>query len=336
MKTITKNYNLKPYNSFGVDVSAKYFISINSTKELEEVLSINKYPNTFILGGGSNILFTKDLDALCLHINNKDIKVVEETKEDVIIECAAGENWHSFVLWCLQNNYGGIENLSLIPGNVGASPVQNIGAYGVELKDVFLSCKTLNVENGLSRTFTKEDCQFGYRNSIFKTTLKGKYIITSITIKLQKPNYHRTNYSYGSIKEILSSENPTIREVSDAIIQIRKSKLPNPTELGNAGSFFKNPIVNLAHYNTLKIQYPDIPCYNESNDKVKIPAAWLIEKSDLKGMRYKNAGVHTNQPLVLVNHNNAKGSEIVELARIVQEKVATNFEIDLECEVTIF
>ena len=335
--TILENISLKPYNTFGVDVKAKHFVSVNSIEELKFVLKLKEYPEKFILGGGSNMLLTKDIEALVIHLVIKNIEIVSKTENTVTIKAAAGENWHDFVLWCLEHNYGGIENLSLIPGNVGTAPIQNIGAYGVELKDVFVSCKALHIDTLEIKTFTKEDCKFDYRNSIFKQDVKGEYIILSITLNLTVKD-HNLKTSYGAITEELNKlniKNPTIQDVSKAVITIRESKLPNPKVIGNSGSFFKNPIISKSHFNTLKINFPQIPSYPISEDSIKIPAGWLIEHAGFKGKRFGNYGVHKNQALVLVNYDDAKGEDIFKLSQLIQITIKRIFDINLEIEVNI-
>jgi len=335
--TILKNISLKPYNSFGIDVSAKYFVSVTSTEELKSVLNLKEYPVKFILGGGSNILLTKDVEALVIYVNLKNIEIVSKTERTVTVKASAGENWHDFVLWCLNHNFGGIENLSLIPGKVGAAPIQNIGAYGVELKDVFLSCEALHIETQNIKTFTKEACKFGYRNSIFKQEIKGKYIILSITLTLSSKN-HKLQMSYGAIKEELIKKginSPTIIDVSNAVIAIRESKLPDPKIIGNCGSFFKNPIISKSHFEKLKLNFPEMPSYKVSEKEIKIPAGWLIEHLGFKGKRFGNYGVHKDQALVLVNYNDAKGEDIFKLSQLIQSTVKQIFDINLEIEVNI-
>lgn len=334
---ILQNISLKPYNTFGIDAKAKHFVAIKSVEELKSALALEAYPNKFILGGGSNMLLTQDLDALVIKMNIKGIEVVSEDETHVIVKSGAGETWHEFVLWCLARNYGGIENLSLIPGYVGASPIQNIGAYGVEVKDVFQSCNALHIESLDSHVFEKDDCQFGYRESIFKSTNKGEYVITSVSFKLKKKN-HILHTSYGAITtelDLMGIKNPTIQDVSKAVIAIRESKLPNPKDIGNSGSFFKNPVVSLPHFNRLRNNFPEIPHYPVSETEVKIPAGWLIEKSGFKGKTLGNYGVHKKQALVLVNYNDAKGEDIYNLALLIQKTIAILFEIPIEMEVNI-
>ncbi|MEX0996159.1 MAG: UDP-N-acetylmuramate dehydrogenase [Flavobacteriaceae bacterium] len=334
---IVENKNLKHYNTFGVTAYAKYFAEVNSVEELREILKDSRFPDKFILGGGSNMLLTRDIEALVIHINLKGISIDFEDDNFVHLKIMAGENWHQLVLYCLENNYGGIENLSLIPGNTGAAPIQNIGAYGVELKDVFLSCEAMHVESDEMKTFDLEACQFGYRSSLFKTAEKGNYIITSVTLKLTKKD-HKINVGYGAIQEELlkmNVEKPTIQDVSKAVIAIRQSKLPDPKELGNSGSFFKNPVVDKAAFEVFSSRFPEAPFYKVSKSEYKIPAGWLIEQTGFKGKRFGDAGVHTKQALVLVNYGNATGAEILELSRKIKETVLERFGIAIEAEVNV-
>ena len=334
---IKNNISLKPYNTFGIDALAKHFVSVNNLDELKAVLALKDYPSKLILGGGSNMLLTKNQDALVIHVNLLGITIISEDKNSVVVTANAGENWHEFVLWCLKHDFGGVENLSLIPGNVGTAPIQNIGAYGVELKDTFVSCEALALETNTIKSFSKTDCNFGYRNSIFKQHEKGRYIITSVTFKLTK-KAHKLNINYGSITSQLKEmdiTNPTIQAVSKAVIAIRESKLPNPKNIGNSGSFFKNPVVSKAHYNILTKNFPEIPSYVVSDNEIKIPAGWLIEKAGFKGKRFGDYGVHKNQALVLVNYGNAKGSDILNLSKLIQKTVKRLFGISIEAEVNI-
>ena len=334
---IQENISLKPYNTFGIDVKAKHFVSVSSINDLKQILLLNAYPNKLVLGGGSNMLLTKNFNGLVILINLKGIDVISEDENTVIVKANAGENWHEFVLWCINNDFGGIENLSLIPGNVGTSPIQNIGAYGVELKDTFESCEALNLETKLLQSFSKSDCNFGYRNSIFKQEAKGKFIITSVNFKLSKKR-HNLNINYGAITsqlELMKVVNPTIQDVSKAVISIRESKLPNPKEIGNSGSFFKNPVISKTHFNTLIENFKDIPSYPISENEVKVPAGWLIEKAGFKGKQFGDYGVHKNQALVLVNYGNAKGSDILNLSKLIQKTVNRIFGIYIEAEVNI-
>ncbi|MBC7557475.1 MAG: UDP-N-acetylmuramate dehydrogenase, partial [Chryseobacterium sp.] len=303
---MTENFSLKDYNTFGVDVSAKYFAEVSSVEELVEILKnhqptiINQQP--LILGGGSNILFTKDFDGLVIQINLKGISEEVISANKVLVTAKSGENWHELVQYCLAKNYGGFENLSLIPGNVGTSPMQNIGAYGVEIKDSFVSCKVLNLDTLEVEVFDKEKCDFGYRDSIFKKEGKGKYVILEVTFKLTTKN-HLIKTEYGAIKvelEEMGIENPTIQEVSKAVIAIRESKLPNPKITGNAGSFFKNPTILKENYLELKEKFETIPGYPNENG-IKVPAGWLIEQCGWKGKQIGNVASHKDQSLVIIN-----------------------------------
>lgn len=334
---IQENISLKPYNTFGLDARAKYFVKVESVEELKEALGLEAYPNKFILGGGSNMLLTKDLDCLVIHVALKGIEVIDYKEDEVFIKAHAGENWHQFVLWCLEHNFGGIENLSLIPGNVGTAPIQNIGAYGVEIKDVFESCEALNVKTKAIEVFTKDECQFGYRESVFKQDKKNNYVIISTTLKLTR-NQHQLHTEYGAITTELETsgiKSPTIQDISNAVISIRESKLPNPKEIGNSGSFFKNPVISSSHFKKLQHNFPDIPSYIVSPNEIKIPAGWLIEKSGFKGKTFNDYGVHKKQALVLVNYGNAKGSDILNLAKLIQKTIKQIFGITIEMEVNI-
>lgn len=334
---IQHNYSLKKYNTFGIEAKASEFVAIHSLEELQAVLHDNKDKKKFILGGGSNMLLTQDIQALVIHIDIKGIRVVDQDDDFVWIEANAGENWHEFVLHTLENNYGGLENMSLIPGNVGTTPVQNIGAYGAEIKDSFVSCQAIHIGTQDLRTFTKTECQFGYRESIFKQEVRDQYIITSVVFKLTKRN-HTINIGYGDIIKELGSKGisqPTIKEVSNAVIAIRQSKLPDPKELGNSGSFFKNPIISRAHFEKVQAQFPDIKHFDISPEEVKVPAGWLIEQAGLKGYRVGDAGVHKNQALVLVNYGHATGTEILNLSREIQKTIFNKYTIAIEAEVNI-
>ena len=341
--TIQENISLKPFNTFGVDVTAKKFVSVNHVYQLQEILKKEK--NIFLLSGGSNMLLTRNIDQLVVHINMKGITLDDENEEYVFITVNAGEDWHDFVKWCISKNYGGLENLSLIPGCVGTCPIQNIGAYGVEVKDVITKVETLEIISGKKIDFSNEDCQFAYRNSVFKNELKGKHIITSVSFKLSKKN-HQLNTEYGAIETELKNENiriPTIKDISNAVIKIRKSKLPDPKKIGNSGSFFKNPIISSKQFKKLQDKYPAMPFYefdslelNRTDILYKIPAGWLIETLGLKGKRFGDCGVHEKQALVLVNYNNAHGNDIFNLAKKIQKKILDTFEIALEIEVNVF
>lgn len=334
---IQHNISLKPYNTFGIDVKAKHFVSVTSINDLKNILALEAYPEKLILGGGSNMLLTKNQDALVIHINIKGISIVSQDDNFITIKANAGENWHEFVLWCLNNNFGGIENLSLIPGNVGTAPIQNIGAYGVELKDVFVSCEALSINSQTIQTFSNSDCNFGYRNSIFKQDVKGQYIITSVNFKLTKLN-HKLHLNYGAIASQLETsgiKKPTIQDISKAVIAIRESKLPNPKEIGNSGSFFKNPVISKSQYDILDKNFKNIPYYPISEHEVKIPAGWLIEKAGFKGKHFGNYGVHKKQALVLVNYGNATGKDILKLSKLIQKTIKRLFNISIEAEVNI-
>jgi UDP-N-acetylmuramate dehydrogenase len=335
---IQQNISLKSYNTFGIESEARYFVSVDTIEELQEALALPKYLKKFLLGGGSNMLLTGPIDALVIHVNLKGIAIENQNKDFIELSCMAGENWHDFVLYCLDNNYGGLENMSLIPGNVGTAPIQNIGAYGVELKDVFLKCDAVEIATLKQVSFTQQQCNFGYRDSIFKTAHKGKYVITRVTFKLTKNN-HKIQTQYGAINEYLSNNNitsPTIKQVSDAVIAIRQSKLPDPKKLGNSGSFFKNPVVDSKTFEAFHTQFPEAPFYALANSEFKIPAGWLIEQAGFKAKRYGDAGVHKNQALVIVNYGNATGAQIWELALNIQKKVAKDFGITIELEVNVF
>jgi len=334
---IEEHKSLKKYNTFGIDCAARYFATVTTVNELKEVLSKTEFPTRFVIGGGSNMLLTQDVDALVIHLNLKGITIVSENEDNVLINVMAGENWHDFVLYCIEHNFGGIENLSLIPGNVGTSPIQNIGAYGVELKDTFVSCTALQIDTLQEREFNKEECKFGYRDSIFKNEVKDQFIITSVTFSLTKKN-HVLHTGYGAIQEELGDllDNATIRDVSEAVMAIRKSKLPDPKELGNSGSFFKNPVIDSETFQDFRTQFPTAPFYEVSPTEFKIPAGWLIEQAGFKGKRFGDAGVHKKQALVLVNHGDATGSEIYDLALKIQKKVKETFGILITPEVNVF
>jgi UDP-N-acetylmuramate dehydrogenase len=332
---LQNNFSLKEYNTFGIAAKAKSFIAVQNTKELTTVLKQNN--DIFVLGGGSNMLLTKDIEKLVVHVNLKGITIEKEDQDYVWVKANAGENWHEFVMWCLEHNYGGIENLSLIPGNVGTTPIQNIGAYGVEIKDTLAYCEGLNIATQEFKTFTNEECQFAYRESIFKNELKNQYIITSVTFKLTKVN-HKLNTAYGAIETELNNQNisnPTIKDVSNAVIAIRQSKLPDPKELGNSGSFFKNPIIAKSLYEKVILNFPEMPHYKVSETEVKVPAGWLIEQAGFKGKRFGDAGVHKNQALVLVNYGNATGAEILAVSKDIQATILAKFGISIEAEVNI-
>lgn len=334
-----ENISLKPYNTFGVDVKSKYFAEVCSLEELIETLKFSnsiKLPLLF-LGGGSNILLTKDFEGLAIQLNLKGI--TEEIIDDnqILVTAKAGENWHQFVMFCLDKNYGGLENLSLIPGNVGTSPMQNIGAYGTEIKDIFESCKVLNLETLQIETFNLEQCKFGYRDSIFKQEGKGKYVILEVTFRLTRKN-HKIDIEYGAIQselEKMGITNPTIQDVSKAVINIRQSKLPDPKVIGNAGSFFKNPTIPISQFKALKQKFENIPGY-PNGDFVKVPAGWLIEQAGWKGKQIGNVASNQLQALVIINSTgSATGKEIFDFSTMIIDSVKEKFGIKLEREVNI-
>ena len=334
---IKTNFSLKKYNTFGIEAKAKQFAAVHSIAELKTVLEENKSENKFILGGGSNMLLTKDVDALVIHIDLKGKRITAENEDHVWVESQAGENWHEFVLWTIDQDFGGLENMSLIPGNVGTTPVQNIGAYGTEIKDTFISCEALTTINQELKTFTKQECHFGYRESIFKNEVKDQYIITSVVFKLTKRN-HNINTSYGDITNELAKNNitnPSLKDISNAVITIRQSKLPDPKELGNSGSFFKNPILLKTDFEKIHHQFPEMKYYDISETEVKVPAGWLIEEAGFKGKRFGDAGIHKKQALVLVNYGNATGQEILNVSKNIQETIFKTFGINIEAEVNV-
>lgn len=334
---ILTDFSLKNYNTFGIEAKATQFVAVHDITDLKTVLEQNKSQKKFILGGGSNMLLTKDIEALVIHIDLKGKKIKQEDDDFVWVESQAGENWHEFVLWTISQDFGGLENMSLIPGNVGTTPVQNIGAYGTEIKDTFVSCEAMAIENQEIRTFTKEECHFGYRESIFKNDVKDQYIITAVVFKLTKRN-HKINTSYGDISgELLKNNitNPTLKDVSNAVIAIRKSKLPDPAILGNSGSFFKNPIVLKSDFEKIHQQFPEMRYFDISETEVKVPAGWLIEQAGFKGKRFGDAGIHKNQALVLVNYGTATGQEILNVSKEIQVTVFKKFGIHIEAEVNI-
>ncbi len=334
---IRHDVSLKNYNTFGIDAKARRFVSVTTEAELIDVLKSHQDAPKFIIGGGSNMLLTRDLDELVIHIAMKGKEIVREDDDTVEVRCMGGEAWHDFVMWAISHDFGGIENMSLIPGNVGTSPVQNIGAYGVEIKDTFVSCDAVAIATGERRHFSLEECRFGYRESIFKNEVKGQYIITSVIFRLTK-RHHVIRTDYGDIQAELARNGvttPTIRDVSNAVITIRQSKLPDPKELGNSGSFFKNPVIPMRQFETLKERFPDIRHFPVSDTEVKVPAGWLIEQAGMKGFRDGDAGVHKNQALVLVNYGNASGQDIIALSKKVQAAVTDKFGIAIEAEVNL-
>lgn len=340
MMQFQENSSLKALNSFGIDVAARYFGKFSSLEELEELkeaIPKNLTEKPLILGGGSNILFTKNFDGAILKNELLGIRLVEETMDQLIVEAGAGENWHGFVMHCIDNNYAGLENLSLIPGTVGASPIQNIGAYGVEIKDCFHSLDAYHLQDKAIIQFEAKDCAFGYRESIFKKDFKSQLAILKVRFRLSKHPNLKT--SYGVIEQELAKKNinaPSIKDISNAVIRIRTSKLPDPRVIGNAGSFFKNPIIPASKFEQLKYQYPSIPGYSTGDaEYIKIAAGWLIDQCGWKGYRKADAGCHTLQALVLVNYGKATGTEILSLANEIIDSVQVKFGIELEKEVNI-
>ena len=333
---IKENISLKPYNTFGIDAKARFFISIDSVEKLKTVLSLEQFKSAkkLFIGGGSNLLLLNDFDGLVIKIEISGIDKVTETENGVILKAGAGVIWHDFVMYCVDNRFYGVENLSLIPGTVGAAPMQNIGAYGVEIKDVFESLQALNTSKLEIETFNLEKCRFGYRESIFKHEAKDKYVILNVSFNLQKNG--NLNLEYGAIKDTLSQmqiSNPTLKEVSEAVISIRKSKLPDPAEIGNSGSFFKNPEIPKTQFEKLKEKYPNAPSYPVNENLVKVPAGWLIEQAGWKGHREGNVGVHARQALVLVNYGGGTGIEIKALAEKIQKSVFEKYVIEINPEV---
>jgi UDP-N-acetylmuramate dehydrogenase len=333
---IARNYPLLELNTFGLTAYAEHFADVRSVADLQQALQTGIRP-LLLLGGGSNLLLTRDLEGLVLKISIPGIEVVEESPETVTVRVGAGENWHQFVLWAVGQGYGGVENLSLIPGTVGAAPVQNIGAYGVELKDVFVELEAVELSSGTLRRFSREACRFGYRDSIFKGPEKGRYCICSVTFRLQKPP-HQLNVSYGDIRKTLETngiQQPGIADVSRAVVHIRSSKLPDPAQIGNCGSFFKNPETSAEVLARIQEKHPEAPHYPLPDGRVKIPAGWLIEQCGWKGKRVGNTGCYAKQALVLVNHGGATGQEVKTLAYDIIASVEQRFGIRLEPEVNI-
>lgn len=335
---IYQNISLKPYNTFGIDVKAEQFVEVKTVEEIQVLCTtFNLHERkTLVIGGGSNLLLTQDFDGMVIRMNLTGMDAIKEDNDHVWIKAMSGEIWNDFVQYCVQKNLGGVENLSLIPGCVGAAPMQNIGAYGVEIKDTFEELFAVEIESGKLVKFSNHECKFGYRESIFKHEAKNKYIIVSVTFKLQKNP--QLNISYGAISDVLKAKginNPGIKDVSEAVIEIRNSKLPNPKVLGNSGSFFKNPEIDEQDYNALKAQFPQIPGYPTLPGKVKVPAGWLIEQCGWKGKRVGETGAHKDQALVLVNYGNATGNEIYQMALTIQNSVQEKFGIHISPEVNI-
>ena len=334
MKAIQYDHSIRPYTTFKVDARSAQYVSVDSLSSLKEALQSLPNGAIRILGGGSNMLWRENYPGRTIHINLKGIEKVAETDTQVSVKVQAGENWHGFVLWALKNDLGGIENLALIPGSVGAAPIQNIGAYGVELKEVMEKCTFLQKDTLTERVLSVADCQLNYRNSIFKNELKGKGVVTSVQFRLTK-RPHRLHTSYGALEDQLQGRPRTIQSVAEAVIRIRQKKLPDPKQIGNCGSFFKNPILSLSRFEALQKKHPQLPSY-PTKTGVKVPAAWLIDQLGFKGVRRGDAGVHPKQALVLVNHGNATGAEIWALAEDIQKAVHAQFGIALEPEVTCY
>ena len=334
MKT---NVNLRPYNSFGFDAIAKYFVEINTIDDLQTLIQsgVLQKHKTLILSGGNNILFQKDVfDGLVVYINTKGIEILREDGNEVVVRAQAGEDWPEFVRFCVSKGWHGVENLAYIPGKIGAAPIQNIGAYGMELKDSFLQCEAMDLTAGDTKVFTKEECRFGYRESIFKHELKGRFVITSVDFLLKKNA--PLNLEYGNIKAYLEQngiENPSLQQLLDAICAIRDAKLPDVKQIGSAGSFFKNPVISIEQFEDLQQQYPNIPHYPDTKGMVKVPAGWLIEQAGWKGWRDEHVGVYNKQALVLVHYGGGKGQDIVELAHKIQDSVEKKFGIRISPEV---
>lgn len=337
MVKIENNISLKPFNTFGIDAKARFFARFSSNEDLIKLLEAHKHTEKLIIGGGSNILLTKDLPGIVLKNELKGIVLEKEDDRFYYVKVGGGEIWHQFVLYCIRHHYAGVENLSLIPGCVGTAPLQNIGAYGVELKDVFYSLEAMHTADYSIHHFTNKDCEFGYRESIFKNRLKNQFIILNVTFQLKK--YPDLQISYGAIQselEKMGVKELSIQAISEAVIHIRSSKLPNPKEMGNAGSFFKNPIISEAFFCSIKKEYPDIPAYDLSDHSgKKVAAGWLIEQCGWKGFRENNFGVHVHQALVLVNYGGAKGEDILQLSDKIIRSVHQKFGIPLEREVNI-
>ncbi|MEJ6776093.1 MAG: UDP-N-acetylmuramate dehydrogenase [Crocinitomicaceae bacterium] len=333
---ILTNINLKEHNTFGISVNSARFATFTSVDDLTQILAKRDSSKLLVLGGGSNILFTQDFDGLVLKNEIKGFEIIHQDNDLVQVKVGAGEVWHDFVLKCIDLRFAGVENLSLIPGSVGASPMQNIGAYGVEIKDVFIELQAYHIGSGKIRIFSNEECQFGYRESVFKREFKDQYIITSVTYELNMSG--RINSSYGAIQQEIEKNginHPTIKDISDAVIKIRSSKLPNPKEIGNAGSFFKNPIVDKEVLSNIQASFEKVPNYPAADGKVKLAAGWLIEQAGWKGKTIGNHGVHKNQALVLVNYSDALGNEILALSTQIIDDITEKFGVTLEREVNI-
>ena len=337
---IQENVSLKPYNTFGINATANYLAKFTSLNELDKLFrfdSADGEATTLVLGGGSNILLTQNYKGLVAINEMKGIEVVNEDAQHIYVRAAAGENWHRFVMYCIENDFAGVENLSLIWGSVGAGPMQNIGAYGAEIKDVFYELEAYSIEEKKLQKFTAKDCEFGYRESVFKRKYKGKFVITSVTFRLNKKPVFNT--SYGAIQQELAKmgvQKLSIAAISQAVINIRQSKLPDPKETGNAGSFFKNPTIPKERFETLQKDFPGIIAYPAQNNAVKVAAGWLIEQCGWKGYRKGDAGCHPNQALVLVNYGNANGMDVYSLSTEITHSIELKFGIILEREVNVF
>ena len=335
MGNFEENFSLKKHNTFGINAKAKFFTEFDSVLKLKDILNSNIYKNnkTFIIGGGSNILLTQDYDGLIIQHRIIGTYILEDNDNNVIVEVGGGVNWHEFVIWSVNQELSGVENLALIPGTVGASPIQNIGAYGMEVKETIQKVTALEIETQKIRTFSNKDCNFEYRKSIFKEELKNKFIITKVEFKLSKTPLNKT--TYGAIEEELKNLNlqANPKNIADAVINIRNRKLPNPSEIGNSGSFFKNPIISTERFEELQKEFPNIVGYKMSNTETKVAAGWLIDNAGLKGYRKGDAGVHKNQALVLVNYNNASGQDIINLSKLVQKVILEKYGISIEAEV---
>ncbi len=335
---VQQNVSLKPYNTFGLDENAGFLAIVDSVDDLDEIYQTGRFraQKKMILGGGSNILFTRGFTGVVAKNEIRGLHIQNETEEEVLVSVGAGENWHQFVLWCVERGFAGVENLSLIPGTVGAAPMQNIGAYGVELKEVFHSLEAYEIKSGKHVSFFKEDCKFDYRYSIFKGELRDEFVITKVFFKLSKKPVF--NVSYGALKDTLEKMGVgelTLQNVSQAVINIRQSKLPDPIDIGNAGSFFKNPVIEKLHFEALEAQFEDIKHYPVDEDTVKVPAGWLIEKAGWKGFRDGDIGVHSEQALVLVNHGAGRGKDIFKLSNEIKKSIQGKFGIELQREVNV-
>lgn len=337
MPLIHENFSLKNLNTFGVEAVAKWYTEINTEQDLSELFALDEWrsANKLVLGGGSNMLFTRNFDGLVIKMNIRGI-VHDETTDSILVKAGAGEIWNDLVMYCVNRGFAGLENLSLIPGSVGASPIQNIGAYGAEVKDVFYSCRAFDINSGEIKVFRKDECKFGYRDSIFKSELKGQYIITEVTYKLSAtPSF---NTSYGAIEQELQKRNipnPTLKDISEVVSHIRVSKLPDPSTIGNAGSFFKNPVISFTKFRQLQSTFPDIVHFLLTDGQVKLAAGWLIEQCGWKGKIVGHTGTWKNQALVLVNHGGATGNEVYSLSEEIIESVNNRFGVLLEREVNI-